>query len=90
MNDENKDKTMIKIKLIVPKLLSSNQNLKGNTQTLNLEYNNPVTVEQVLKDAQIKTQFLGFMVMDGKKNVNKKFVIKESCEIKLYLLMAGG
>jgi hypothetical protein len=90
MNDENKDKTMIKIKLIVPKLLSSNQNLKGNTQMLNLEYNDPVTVEQVLKDAQIKTQFLGFMVMDGKKNINKKYLIEKSCEIKLYLLMAGG
>jgi hypothetical protein len=90
MNDKNKDKTMIKIKLIVPKLLSSNQNLKGNTQMLNLEYNDPVTVEQVLKDAQIKTQFLGFMVMDGKKNINKKYLIEKSCEIKLYLLMAGG
>jgi hypothetical protein len=90
MNDENKDKTMIKMKLIVPKLLSSNQNLKGNTQMLNLEYNDPVTVEQVLKDAQIKTQFLGFMVMDGKKNINKKYLIEKSCEIKLYLLMAGG
>jgi hypothetical protein len=57
---------------------------------LNLEYNDPVTVEQVLKDAQIKTQFLGFMVMDGKKNINKKYLIEKSCEIKLYLLMAGG
>jgi hypothetical protein len=81
---------MINIKLIVPKLLSSNQNLKGNTQTLNLEYNHHVTVEQVLKDAQIKTQFLGFMVMDGEKNINKKYLIEKSCEIKLYLLMAGG
>jgi len=81
---------MIKIKLIVPKLLSSDQNLKGNTQLLNLEYKNPVTVEQVLKDGKIKTGFLGFMVIDSKKNVNKKFLIEESCELKLYMLMAGG
>jgi hypothetical protein len=81
---------MIKIKLVVPKLLSSDQNLKGNTQILHLEYENPVSVDQVLKDGKIKTTFLGFMVMDGKKNVNKKFLIEQSCELKLYLVMAGG
>jgi hypothetical protein len=81
---------MIKIKLIVPKLLSSDQNLKGNTQILHLEYDNPVSVDQVLNDGKIKTTFLGFMVMDGKKNVNKKFLIDQSCELKLYLVMAGG
>lgn len=81
---------MIKIKLVVPKLLSVDQSLQGNTQVLNLEYNKPVTVEQVLKDGKIKTQFLGFMVIDGKKNVNKMFLIEQSCELKLYLLMAGG
>jgi hypothetical protein len=84
------DKSMIKIKLIAPKLLSSDQNLKDNNQILNLEYNNPVTVEQVLKDGKIKTGFLGFMVIDSKKNVNKKFLIEESCELKLYMLIAGG
>jgi len=81
---------MIKIKLIVPKLLSSNQNLKCNNQILNLEYNNPVTVEQVLKDGEIKTGFLGFMVIDSKKSVNKKSLIEESCELKLYMLIGGG
>jgi len=81
---------MIKIKLVVPKLLSGDQNLKGNTQILHLEYENPVSVDQVLKDGKIKTTFLGFMVMDGKKNVNKKFLIEQSCELKLYLVMAGG
>jgi len=81
---------MIKIKLVVPKLLSSDQNIKGHTQVLNLEYRNPVTVEQVLKDNKIKMHFLGFMVLNGNKNVNKKFLIEESCELKLFLLMAGG
>ncbi len=81
---------MIKIKLVVPKLLSSDQNIKGNTQILNLEYSTPVTVEQVLKDNKINMHFLGFMVLNGNKNVNKKFLIEESCELKLFLLMAGG
>ncbi|MFW6148809.1 MAG: hypothetical protein ACOC6D_02995 [Atribacterota bacterium] len=81
---------MIKIKLVVPKLLSSDQNIKGNTQVLNLEYSNPVMVEQVLKDNNINMHFLGFMVLNGNKNVNKKFLIEESCELKLFLLMAGG
>ncbi len=81
---------MIKIKLLVPKLLSSEPKIKGNTQILNLEYSHPVTVGQVLKDNKIKMDFLGFMLLDGKKNVNKKFLIEESCELKLFLLMAGG
>jgi hypothetical protein len=81
---------MIKIKLVVPKLLSSDQNIKGNTQVLNLEYGNPVTVEQILKDNNINMHFLGFMVLNGNKNVNKKFLIEESSELKLFLLMAGG
>ena len=81
---------MIKIKLIVPKLLSSEPNIKGNTQIINLEYNNPVTVDQVLTDNKIKINFLGIILLDGKKNVNKKFLIEESCELKLFLLMDGG
>jgi len=81
---------MIKINLVVPKLLSSDPNIKGDKQILHLEYNHPVTVDQVLKDNQIKVDFLGFMLLDGKKNVNKKFLIEESCELKLFLLMAGG
>jgi len=90
MINKTRNKVMIKIKLVVPKLLSGNQNTTGNTQVLNLEYNNPVTVEQVLKDNKIKMHFLGFMVLNGNKNVNKKFLIEESCELKLFLLMAGG
>ena len=81
---------MIKIKLIVPKLLSSEPNIKGNTQIIHLEYNNPVTVDQVLTDNKIKMNFLGIILLDGKKNVNKKFLIEESCELKLFLVMAGG
>jgi len=34
---------MIKIKLIVPKLLSNNQSMKGNTHVFDLEYEKPVT-----------------------------------------------
>jgi len=81
---------MIKIKLVVPKLLRYDQNIKGHTQVLSLKYGNPVTVEQVLKDNKINMHFLGFMVLNGNKNVNKKFLIEESCELKLFLLMAGG
>ncbi len=81
---------MIKIKLIVPKLLSNNQDIKGNTHIFDLEYKNPVTVDQVLKDNDIKRDFLGLMVLNGTKNVNKKYLIEESCELKLFILMAGG
>ena len=90
MINKTRNKVMIKIKLVVPKLLSNDQNIKGHTQVLNLEYSNPVTIEQVLKDNKIKMHFLGFMVLNGNKNVNKIFLIEESCELKLFLLMAGG
>jgi hypothetical protein len=58
---------MIKIKLIVPKLLSNNQSIKGNTHVFNLEYEQPVTVGQVMKDNKINMLFLGFILLDGKK-----------------------
>ena len=90
MINKTRNKMMIKIKLVVPKLLMYDQNIKGHTQVLNLEYNNPVTVDQVLKDKKINMHFLGFMVLNGNKNVNKNFLIEESCELKLFLLMAGG
>ena len=35
---------MIKIKLIVPKLSSNSQSMKGNTHVFDLEYEKPVTV----------------------------------------------
>ena len=81
---------MIKIKLIVPKHLSNEKDLKENSQVLNLEYTNPVTVERVLKENKIKLDYLGFIVMNGDKNIKKDFLIEESCELKLFLVMGGG
>jgi len=34
--------------------------------------------------------FLDFMLLEGKKNLNKKILIEKSSELKLFLLMAGG
>ena len=81
---------MIKIKLIVPKLLSNNQSIKGNTHVFDLEYKQPVTVGQVIKDNKINMLFLGFILLDGKKNVNKIHLIEQSCELKLFIVMCGG
>ena len=81
---------MIKIKLIVPKLLSNNQSIKGNTHVFDLEYEQPVTVGQVIKDNKINMLFLGFILLDGKKNVNKIYLIEQSCELKLFIVMCGG
>ena len=81
---------MIKIKLIVPKLLSNNQLMKGNTHILDLEYKQPVTVGQIIKDNNINLHFLGFMVLNGKKNVNRAYQIEQSCELKLFIIMCGG
>jgi len=81
---------MIKIKLIVPKLLSNNQLIKGNTHVFDLEYEQPVTVGQVIKDNKINMLFLGFILLDGKKNVNKVYLIEQSCELKLFIVMCGG
>jgi len=81
---------MIKIKLIVPKLLSNNQSMKGDTHVFDLEYEQPVTVVRVLKDNKINMLFLGYMLIDGKKNVNKLYLIEQSCELKLFIVMCGG
>ena len=81
---------MIKIKLIVPKLLSNNQSMKGNNHIFNLEYKQPVTVDQVIKDNNINLHFLGFMILNGKKNVNRAYQIEQSCELKLFIIMCGG
>ena len=81
---------MIKIKLIVPKLLSNNQSMKGSTHFFDLEYKQPVTIDQVLKDNKINMLFLGFMLLDGKKNVDKTYLIEQSCELKLFIVMCGG
>ena len=81
---------MIKIKLIVPKLLSNNQSMKGNTHVFDLEYEQPVTVVQVLKDNKVNMLFLGYILIDGKKNVNKLYLIEQSCELKLFIVMCGG
>lgn len=81
---------MIKIKLIVPKSLNNNQDIKGNTHIFDLEYENPVTVDQVLKDNNINRNFPILVVLNGTKNVNKKYLIEESCELKLFILMGGG
>lgn len=82
---------MIKIKLIVPKLLLDNkEDIKASTCILHLEYDHPVTVDQVLKDHKINRNFLGFMLIDGQKNVTKGYLINTSCELKLFLLAGGG
>ena len=64
--------------------------MKGNTHVFNLEYEQPVTVGQVIKDNKINRHFLGFMLIDGKKNVNKMYLIEQSCELKLFILICGG
>ena len=81
---------MINVKLIVPKLLSPDQSKKGNTQVMDLEYSKPVTVGKILEEQQINKHFLGFMVLNGNKNVNKNYLIDQSGELKLYIIMCGG
>lgn len=89
--DNTKNVTMIKIKITVPKLLlPNNSKMKDNNQVLDLEYPEPVTVERLLTDNRIDTRFLGLIILNGTKNVDKKYLIKESCKIKLFLLMGGG
>lgn len=81
---------MIRIKLLVPKLLLSNPKEKFSTQILTLEYDHPITVEHVLKDQKIKTAFLRLILVNGKKSVNRNYLIEESCELKLYMMVDGG
>ncbi len=82
---------MIKIKLMVPNiLLSGEPNLKNNKQVINLEYSKPVTVEQILNDSKINRKFLGLIVLNNTKIVDKKYLLRESCELDLFLLMGGG
>lgn len=82
---------MIKIKLTVPNsMFPNNYNLKNNKQVLYLDYSNPVTIEQILNDHKINRKFLGLIVLNNTKIVDKKYLIRESCELKLFLLMGGG
>ena len=64
--------------------------MEGNTHLFDLEYEQPVTVDQVLKDGKVKTTYLGFMILNGKKNVNKEYQIEQSSELKLFIVMCGG
>jgi len=88
--NQKKFKKTIKIKLSIPKYLSSKEDLLKNTQLLELKYDNPVKVEQVLKDSRIKDDYLGIILLNGEKNINKEYLIRHSCELKLFLMMAGG
>jgi len=80
-----------KIKLIVPNLLLSGEpNLKDNKQVINLEYSKPVSIEQILNDNKINRRFLGLIILNCTKIVDKKYLVKESCELEFFLLMGGG
>jgi len=89
LNQKKHIKT-IKIKLFIPKSLSSKKDLMESTQLLELEYDNPVKVEQILKDSKIKDDYLGIILLNGEKNIDKEYLIQQSCELRLFLMMAGG
>jgi len=80
---------IIKIELIVTGFLSSKKLAKKSTEIIEVEYNNPVTVRELLRDTKIKIKFLGLIILNG-KNINQDFLINYSCCIKLYPLLGGG
>ncbi|MEA2022057.1 MAG: hypothetical protein U9N08_06255 [Candidatus Caldatribacteriota bacterium] len=57
-------------------------------ETIKVEYNNPVTVRNLLKDTKIKIEFLGLIILNG-KNINQDFLINYFCCVKLYPLLGG-
>jgi len=64
--------------------------MKDSTHVFDLEYKQPVTVGQVLKDNKINMMFLDLMILNGKKNVSTVYQIEQSSELKLFIVMCGG
>jgi len=56
---------------------------------LELNYSEPVTVHQVLKDAKISLADV-FFIKTGDKIVKEDYLFTESAEVKLFPIIGGG
>jgi len=64
--------------------------LKGKYfEVKEMEYSNPVKIEQVLKDAQISNVDVFIIVKEG-CIVRQDYILTESSEIKLIPVIGGG
>ena len=80
---------MIKVELIISGFLGPGETNHQGLETITKEYTQPLTIGEILLDAKIKVNFLGLIVKNG-KTIHRDFLIKESCQIKLFPLLGGG
>ena len=62
---------------------------KYPSNILELNYSEPVTVHQVLKDAKISSADV-FFIKTGDKIVKEDYLLTKSNEIKLFPIIGGG
>ena len=62
---------------------------KYPSNILELNYSEPVTVHQVLKDAKISSADV-FFIKTGDKIVKEDYLLTESAEVKLFPIIGGG
>jgi len=62
---------------------------KYPSNSLELNYSEPVTIHRVLKDARISSADV-FFIKTGDKIVKEDYLLTESAEVKLFPIIGGG
>lgn len=62
---------------------------KYPSNILGLNYSEPVTVHQILKDAKLSSADV-FFIKVGDKIVKEDYLLTESTEVKLFPIIGGG
>jgi len=80
---------LLKIKLIMHGFLRESLTEKKRLDIIEVEYDAPVSIEKLLKEAKIRLDFLGLILVDG-RNVKLDYMVNDSCQIKLFPMVGGG
>jgi len=76
---------MIKIKIILPYYLKK----EYLSNTLELNYEKPVLINQIIKDSKVNSADICFVKV-GDLIVKRDYIIRNSCNIKFIPVVGGG